>query len=162
VPRRAWLGERDSAPPASAPINFGALRVDREAHRVWIAEQEIELTPLEFKLLVTLFDRKNRVQSRSALLRTSLPREGLPASAAARATHAVTLCALTPNSRDSSAGVRPAMCSSTICCLNASGYGGLVSGISDSFLLDGKVSAKTGQLQKDICTPTTGIQVSMR
>ncbi|MBK6517751.1 MAG: response regulator transcription factor [Polyangiaceae bacterium] len=61
-------GQRDSAPPPSMPIHFGALRVDRDAHRVWIAEEEIELTPLEFKLLVTLFDRKNRVQSRSALL----------------------------------------------------------------------------------------------
>jgi two-component system phosphate regulon response regulator PhoB len=30
--------------------------------------QELELTALEFKLLVTLFDRKNRVQSRAALL----------------------------------------------------------------------------------------------
>ncbi len=72
---------------------------------------------------------------------------GLLASAAARATHAVMLCALTPNSRYSSVGVRPAMCSSTICCLNASAYGGLVLGISDSFLGHGKVSAKVGQLQ---------------
>ena len=29
---------------------------------------EIELTALEFKLLVTLYDRKNRVQTRSTLL----------------------------------------------------------------------------------------------
>ncbi len=49
-------------------ILFGALRVDREAHRVWVESDEIELTALEFKLLCTLHDRKNRVQSRSALL----------------------------------------------------------------------------------------------
>ena len=49
-------------------IQFGVLRVDRDAHRVWVDGEEIELTALEFKLLCTLHDRKNRVQSRSALL----------------------------------------------------------------------------------------------
>ena len=49
-------------------FQFGLLRVDREAHRVWSGDTELELTALEFKLLVTLFDRKNRVQTRSALL----------------------------------------------------------------------------------------------
>jgi two-component system phosphate regulon response regulator PhoB len=42
--------------------------VDREAYRVWVDEQELELTALEFKLLVALYDRRNRVQTRSALL----------------------------------------------------------------------------------------------
>jgi two-component system phosphate regulon response regulator PhoB len=51
-----------------APAEFGCLRIDRAAHRIWVAEQEIELTALEFKLLLTLFERKNRVQSRAALL----------------------------------------------------------------------------------------------
>ena len=50
------------------PLEFGRLRIDRDAHRVWVDEHEIELTALEFKLLVTLFERKNRVQSRSSLL----------------------------------------------------------------------------------------------
>ena len=49
-------------------VDFGTLRVDREAHRVWVEDDEIELTALEFKLLVTLYDRRNRVQSRGALL----------------------------------------------------------------------------------------------
>jgi two-component system, OmpR family, phosphate regulon response regulator PhoB len=49
-------------------IQFGQLRVDREAYRVWVEEQELELTALEFKLLVALYDRRNRVQTRSALL----------------------------------------------------------------------------------------------
>jgi two-component system phosphate regulon response regulator PhoB len=47
---------------------FGMLRVDRGAHRVWVDGQEVELTALEFKLLLTLHDRKNRVQTRDALL----------------------------------------------------------------------------------------------
>ena len=50
------------------PLEFGRLRIDRDAHRVWVEEHEVELTALEFKLLVTLFERKNRVQSRSSLL----------------------------------------------------------------------------------------------
>jgi len=47
---------------------FGTLRVDRGAHRVWVDGQEVELTALEFKLLLTLHDRRNRVQTRDALL----------------------------------------------------------------------------------------------
>ncbi len=47
---------------------FGALRVDRGAHRVWVDGEEVELTALEFKLLLTLHDRRNRVQTRDALL----------------------------------------------------------------------------------------------
>jgi two-component system phosphate regulon response regulator PhoB len=50
------------------PIVFGVLRIDREAHRVWVNSKEIELTALEFKLLVTLHERKNRVQNRGQLL----------------------------------------------------------------------------------------------
>src|SRR4051812_26482042 len=51
-----------------AVAKFGCLRIDRAAHRAWVIEDEVELTALEFKLLLTLFDRKNRVQSRAALL----------------------------------------------------------------------------------------------
>jgi two-component system phosphate regulon response regulator PhoB len=47
---------------------FGILRVDRGAHRVWVEGNEVELTALEFKLLLTLHDRRNRVQTRDALL----------------------------------------------------------------------------------------------
>jgi two-component system phosphate regulon response regulator PhoB len=49
-------------------VDFGKLRIDRGAHRIWVDAVEIELTALEFKLLVTLYDRRNRVQTRSALL----------------------------------------------------------------------------------------------
>lgn len=51
-----------------AVIVFGRLRMDRAAHRVWVDELEIELTALEFKLLLTLYERGNRVQTRSTLL----------------------------------------------------------------------------------------------
>lgn len=49
-------------------VEFGALRIDRDAHRVWADGDEVELTALEFKLLITLYDCRNRVQSRGALL----------------------------------------------------------------------------------------------
>jgi two-component system, OmpR family, phosphate regulon response regulator PhoB len=56
--------EEDAAPM----VNFGCLAIDRDAHRVWVEGKEVELTALEFKLIVTLHDRRNRVQTRSTLL----------------------------------------------------------------------------------------------
>src|SRR6478735_10962567 len=47
---------------------FGKLRLDRDAHRVWVGEQEVTLTALELRLLATLLERRGRVQSRPALL----------------------------------------------------------------------------------------------
>jgi two-component system phosphate regulon response regulator PhoB len=61
--RRSW-----SEQPVAPTFEFGCLRVDREAHRVWVNNKEVELTALEFKLLTTLHDRRNRVQTRGALL----------------------------------------------------------------------------------------------
>jgi len=58
---------RPSVDPTK-PIEFGVLRVDRDEQRVWIAGQEVTLTPLEYKLLVTLHDRRDQVQSRDTLL----------------------------------------------------------------------------------------------
>jgi two-component system phosphate regulon response regulator PhoB len=65
---RAVLRRQEPKPRLSSTIEFGCLRIDREAHRIWVDEVEVELTALEFKLLVTLYDRRNRVQSRGALL----------------------------------------------------------------------------------------------
>jgi two-component system phosphate regulon response regulator PhoB len=59
---------KSEVPEPARLVDFGRLRIDREAHRVWVDGTEIELTALEFKLLVTLYDRRNRVQTRSALL----------------------------------------------------------------------------------------------
>jgi two-component system phosphate regulon response regulator PhoB len=58
---------RPSVDPTK-PIEFGILRVDRDEQRVWVAGQEVTLTPLEYKLLVTLHDRREQVQSRDTLL----------------------------------------------------------------------------------------------
>jgi len=49
-------------------LRFGCLRVDRQAHRAWVDGAEIALTPLEMRLLWTLWERRGRVQSRGTLL----------------------------------------------------------------------------------------------
>ncbi len=59
---------RRGEPATTRAIEFGKLRIDLDAHRVTVGEDEVPLTTLEFKLLVTLLERKNRVQSRSVLL----------------------------------------------------------------------------------------------
>ena len=48
--------------------SFGDLRIDRQGHRVWVGENEVSLTALEFRLLSTFIARKGRVQSRDVLL----------------------------------------------------------------------------------------------
>jgi two-component system phosphate regulon response regulator PhoB len=49
-------------------VRFGRLRIDREAHRVWVDDNEITLTALEFRLLFAFVSRKGRVQTRETLL----------------------------------------------------------------------------------------------
>jgi two-component system phosphate regulon response regulator PhoB len=46
----------------------GPIRVDVDAHRAFVAGAEMQLTPLEFKLLATFMARMGRVQSREQLL----------------------------------------------------------------------------------------------
>jgi len=49
-------------------VEFGSLRIDEAAHRVWVHDAEVELTLLEFKLLLALYVNRDRVQTRGALL----------------------------------------------------------------------------------------------
>jgi two-component system, OmpR family, phosphate regulon response regulator PhoB len=67
---QAVLGRsrRAAAAETRGRESFGVLTIDLDAHRVFVAGAEIELTALEFKLLATLHERKDRVQSREALL----------------------------------------------------------------------------------------------
>ncbi len=53
---------------ATDPSCFGALQIDRAAHRVRVSAREVELTALELRLLLALFDRRGRVQTRATLL----------------------------------------------------------------------------------------------
>jgi two-component system phosphate regulon response regulator PhoB len=51
-------------------IQAGPIRIDRSAHIVTVNSHEVELTPTEYKLLLTLAERKGRVQARTHLLET--------------------------------------------------------------------------------------------
>jgi len=64
---------RRLAAPAVAggsTLAAGPISIDRSAHRVTVDGKEIELTATEFKLLLTLVERRGRVQSRPQLLET--------------------------------------------------------------------------------------------
>ncbi|HVK73173.1 MAG TPA: response regulator transcription factor [Kofleriaceae bacterium] len=65
---RAILRRAHKAEAEPEILRFGRLRVDREAHRAWVDEEEIVLTALEFRLLHAFLSRKGRVQTRDALL----------------------------------------------------------------------------------------------
>ncbi|MCE1228508.1 MAG: response regulator transcription factor [Firmicutes bacterium] len=63
---RRTQGQAVSDP--SAILEFGKLRIDPQAYRAWVEGQEIQLTSIEFRLLLLLYERRNRVQTRAALL----------------------------------------------------------------------------------------------
>ena len=49
-------------------VEFGAIKINLDAHEVSINDDEINLTALEFKLLKHLVERRGRVQTRDQLL----------------------------------------------------------------------------------------------
>lgn len=49
-------------------LNFGDIEIDIPRHRISVKGKEIVVTPMEFKLLVILVERRGRVQSREQLL----------------------------------------------------------------------------------------------
>ncbi len=51
-------------------LQLGTIRIDRAAHRVSVDGRDIDLTATEFKLLLTLAERRGRVQARAHLLET--------------------------------------------------------------------------------------------
>ncbi|MFO0658402.1 MAG: response regulator transcription factor [Polyangiaceae bacterium] len=65
---KAILRRGGDTTEAQGMVEFGCLRVDMAAHRVYVNGEEAQLTAIEFRLLVTLLNRKNRVQTRETLL----------------------------------------------------------------------------------------------
>jgi two-component system, OmpR family, phosphate regulon response regulator PhoB len=62
-----------SVPPAQGAgdvLSVGSLRIDRAAMTVDVDGRRVELTPTEFRLLLTLAERRGRVQARGHLLET--------------------------------------------------------------------------------------------
>jgi two-component system phosphate regulon response regulator PhoB len=68
--RVSALLRRLGAPAVSAgsTLTAGPVTIDRSAHRAIIAGEEINLTATEYKLLLTLIERRGRVQTRPQLL----------------------------------------------------------------------------------------------
>jgi two-component system phosphate regulon response regulator PhoB len=65
---RALLRRAHRVEGEPSTIRFGRLRIDRDAHRAWVDDEELGLTALEFRLLHAFLSRRGRVQSRDALL----------------------------------------------------------------------------------------------
>ena len=55
---------------AGSTLAAGPISIDRSAHCVTVAGQELTLTATEYKLLLTLIERRGRVQTRPQLLET--------------------------------------------------------------------------------------------
>ena len=58
----------DSGPAEGSVLNFNHIRIDTGSRRVWVNENEIELTTIEFDLLRVLAEHHGLVLSREQLL----------------------------------------------------------------------------------------------
>jgi two-component system phosphate regulon response regulator PhoB len=65
---RAVLRRGEPSGRPAEIMKLGQLTIDSEAHRVHVDGREILLTALEFRLLRTLVQRRDRVQTRETLL----------------------------------------------------------------------------------------------
>ena len=65
---RALLRRSQRIEDEPTVINFGRLKIDRDAHRAWVDKGEVALTALEFRLLHQFLARRGRVQTRDTLL----------------------------------------------------------------------------------------------
>ncbi len=65
---RAILRRRHPAQPATVPLRFGRLEIDREARVVRLRGQAVTLTGHQFDLLCALAENAGRVMSRDALM----------------------------------------------------------------------------------------------
>jgi two-component system phosphate regulon response regulator PhoB len=69
VLRRARVIEPAPLEPAESEwLEVGSLRLDRDGYRLFVDDDEVALTPTEFRLLRFLLERKGRVFTRGQLL----------------------------------------------------------------------------------------------
>jgi two-component system phosphate regulon response regulator PhoB len=61
-------GVSESAKVDDSEFIFGELKLNLEAHQIFVNNKEIPFTALEFRLLKHLIDRRGRVQTRDQLL----------------------------------------------------------------------------------------------
>ena len=65
---RAVLRRAQPVTQKEDTLALGRLRIDVPSHKVWVEDEQVRLTALEFKLLQTFVERKGRVQTRDSLL----------------------------------------------------------------------------------------------
>lgn len=66
--KRSQLAMQSSAEAADVTVTAGPLRIDPDGHQAYLEGEPLPLTATEFKLLLTLAQRRGRVQSRDELL----------------------------------------------------------------------------------------------
>jgi len=66
--RRAVAQAQATAPSLPEKLSYPDLEIDTRAHRVWVSEDEIELTATEYKLLLHLASSEGKLCSRGELL----------------------------------------------------------------------------------------------
>ena len=66
--RRYSEGSEGAETKPQETLSFGPLKVSKLSHQVWVDEEEVALTLLEFRLLCTLLERRGETQSRDRLL----------------------------------------------------------------------------------------------
>lgn len=52
-------------------LTVGAVQIDRDSHRAFVDGDEMDLTPLEYRLLEVFLERRGRVQTRRQLLQAA-------------------------------------------------------------------------------------------
>jgi len=65
---KAVLRRSSEGPGPTTAIEAGMIQMDIEGHRVEVGGESVELTATEFRLLQTLLEREDRVQTRDQLL----------------------------------------------------------------------------------------------
>ncbi len=65
---KAVLRRKQPSEALGDVLKAGEVNVDRSRHQVLVKDKAVELTPMEFKLLVLLMERRGRVQSSERLL----------------------------------------------------------------------------------------------
>jgi DNA-binding response OmpR family regulator len=68
VQRRAGPAGHRAAPAARAGQALGPLVIDRRSRRVWVGDDEVELTPKEFDLLAYLAEEPSQVRTREDII----------------------------------------------------------------------------------------------
>lgn len=65
---RALLRRTHTPPKPADDLAIGRLRIDEQAHQLWVDDKPVRLTALEWRLLTLFVHRRGRVQTRETLL----------------------------------------------------------------------------------------------